>query len=152
MTGIRLAKHTRIWINTVGAFVWASGIGWVVAHYWLVSPDSLGLPHSSEPLWLKLHGAGAFLALWTLGWLSALHVVKAWKSHRHRWSGSSLFALLVILCVSGYLLYYVAGDDSHHVTSLIHWILGAALPLLYLIHRRAKLTDRRGRQPSKRPL
>jgi hypothetical protein len=136
MAGIHLEKKTRIWINTIGVAVWATGIAWVMAHFFFKSEDSLGLPvHSSEPLWLKLHGASAFLAVWTGGLMWGLHVVKAWNSGRHRISGASIFGVLVILCVTGYLLYYVADDDARAAVSVIHWVLGCALPLVYLAHR-----------------
>ena len=81
--------------------------------------------------------AFAFLALWTRGILWGIHVVKAWGTRRHRWSGSILFATLLFLIVSGYLLYYVADDEARNAVSWSHWILGIVLPLAYVAHRTA---------------
>jgi hypothetical protein len=150
MAAIHLSQKTKLWINFVGIGVWFSGFGWVVVHFFLNTQDPLSLPNaSSEPLWLKVHGAFAFLALWTGGLLWGLHVVKAWGVHRRRWSGSILFGALLILIATGYLLYYVANDNARSLISWSHWVLGIALPLAYLAHRLAKKTRHR---PKNQPL
>jgi hypothetical protein len=139
MAIIHLAKRTKLWINFVGLGVWVSGTAWVVLHFLLKPEDSAGLPnHAAQIIWLKVHGAFSFLALWTGGLLWGLHVVKAWRKGRHRLSGGTLFSSLLVLIVTGYLLYYVANDRAREVISLIHWILGLMLPAAYLMHRLAK--------------
>jgi hypothetical protein len=136
---IHLSGKTKTWINLVGIGVWFTGLGWIIAHFFVKPQDSLGFANSSsEPIWLKVHGAFAFLALWTGGMLWGIHVVKAWGTHRHRWSGSILFAALLILIVSGYLLYYVADDSTRNAVSWSHWVIGIMLPLAYLAHRTAE--------------
>jgi hypothetical protein len=144
MAAIHLPNKTKLWINFVGFGVWVSGLGWVAVHFLLNTQDPLSLPNSSaEPLWLKLHGAFAFLALWTGGLLWGAHVVKAWNTRRLRLSGSVLFGALLILIATGYLLYYVAGDDARNMISWSHWVLGVALPFAYLAHRLAKKITRK---------
>jgi hypothetical protein len=144
MANIHLAKRTKQWINAVGASVWVSGAGWLGVHYLLAAPNDFGLPgNSAEHWWLKAHGAFAFLALWTGGLLWGVHVVIAWRERRHRWTGSTLFGLFLVLIVSGYLLYYVGDDHLRAIVSATHWILGLLLPLSYLMHRLAKKIRRR---------
>jgi hypothetical protein len=139
MAAIHLTEKTKTWINFVGIGVWTTGLGWIIAHFFAKPQDPLSFANSSsEPLWLKFHGAFAFLALWTGGLLWGIHVVKAWDSRRHRWSGSILFGATLLLIVSGYLLYYVADDDARNAISWSHWLLGIALPLAYGAHRLAK--------------
>jgi hypothetical protein len=138
MSRIHLTKRTRLWINCVGSGVWATGAGWLIAHYFVKPQDAFGLHSSSEPWWLKAHGAFALLATWTGGLLWSMHVVKAWTRGLHRWSGGTLFGSLLLLIVSGYLLYYVGNDRARGIVSLTHWILGLAIPLAYLTHRIAK--------------
>jgi hypothetical protein len=139
MLRIRLAPKTRLWINFVGIGIWTTGLGWLIAHFLLNAQDPLGFANSSlEPLWLKAHGAFAFLALWTGGMLWGVHILRAWDSRRRRWSGTAVFSALLILIVTGYLLYYVADDGARGVISWAHWVLGLALPLAYLAHRLAK--------------
>jgi hypothetical protein len=138
MTGIHLSKRIRTWIHCVGAGVWISGVGWIGDHYLFAPRDTLVLTGTSEPLWLKIHGAFAFLTMWTAGLLWGMHIVKAWLRRRRRWSGSTLLAALMLLMLSGYLLYYAGGDRLRAVISLIHQVLGLAILPAYLIHRLAK--------------
>jgi hypothetical protein len=147
MSVIHLPRKTKFWINFVGIGVWFTGLGWLVVHFFLKPRDSLDFAaSSSEPLWLKFHGAFAFLALWTGGMLWGVHVVKAWGTRQHRWSGSTLFGVFLILIVTGYLLYYVADDGARNVVSWSHWILGIGLPAAYLAHRFAKKIPRSPRR------
>ena len=139
MSPIHLSRSSKTWINCVGIGIWASGLGWLLVHYGMRPADSLDFARrSAEPAWLRIHGAFAFLALWTGGMLWGVHVVKAWRTRKLRWSGSTLFGGVLVLCVTGYLLYYVADEAGRTAISLTHWILGIALPVAYLIHRLAK--------------
>jgi hypothetical protein len=139
MAVIYLSRKIKTWINFVGIGVWLTGLGWVIEHFFMKPQDPLGFANStSEPLWLKIHGAFAFLALWTGGMLWGMHVVKAWHTRLHRWSGSTLFGALLVLIATGYLLYYVADDGARNALSWIHWVLGIGLPIAYLIHRFTK--------------
>jgi hypothetical protein len=133
---IHLSKATRRWINFTGIGIWCSGVGWLAFHY-LITSNGFG-PNPAEPIWLKIHGAFGFLSIWTFGVLWGMHIVKAWHRHWHRRSGGTLFVALSLLIVSGYLLYYVADEGARQAISLFHWILGLALPLVYLLHRLAK--------------
>jgi hypothetical protein len=139
MSNIHLRPGSKTWINAVGFGVWLSGVAWLIDHYFLKSEDALGLPNASaEVWWLRIHGAFAFLALWTAGLLWGVHVVRAWKGRRHRWSGGTLFTVLAVLIVTGYLLYYVGDERVRTIISGVHWIIGLAIPLAYLLHRIAK--------------
>ena len=142
MANIHLAARAKNWINAVGAGVWASGAGWLCIHYLLPRPNAFGLS-PAEPWWLKAHGAFAFLALWTGGLLWGVHVVKAWHERRHRWTGGALFGLLLVLIVTGYLLYYAGDDQVRGIVSPTHWILGLCLPMVYVVHRIVKKIRRR---------
>ena len=136
---IHLPNRIKTWINCIGLGVWISGAAWLMVHYWLEPEDAAGLPGSpAGPWWLKIHGAFAFLAIWTGGLVWGLHVVKAWHRRRHRWSGGIVIGSLLLLIVSGYLLYYVGEDHVRHGISLLHWILGLLIPLAYITHRLAK--------------
>jgi hypothetical protein len=110
----------------------------MVDHYLLAPRAAVSLSGNGEPLWLKFHGAFAFLAIWTGGLLWGMHIVKAWPRRWRRWSGGTLLAALLLLLLSGYLLYYVAGDRMRATISVTHQALGLAILLAYLIHRLAK--------------
>jgi hypothetical protein len=114
----------------------------MAVHYLLGRRDAANFGGNSEPQWLKWHGAFAVLAIWTGGMLWGLHIVKAWKQHRHRLSGGSLASALLLLIGSGYGLYYVANEAARSTISLIHQAVGVAILMAYLIHRLAKKTFR----------
>lgn len=140
--GIHLSRWTKTWINCVGLGVWLTGMGWMSVHYVFEPRTVANFSGNSEPQWLKWHGAFAVLAIWTGGMLWGLHIVKAWKQHRHRWSGGSLAAALMLLIASGYGLYYVANEAAHSAISMLHQAIGIAILAAYLIHRLTKKTFR----------
>jgi hypothetical protein len=109
---------------------------WLLLHYFFPRDGEFGPgPNPAEPLWLVLHGAFGFLATWTVGLLTGLHVLRAWRTRRSRWSGSVLFGSALLLIFSGFLLYYVGSDAVRPYLSIGHWALGLAAPLFYLVHR-----------------
>ncbi|HEX4242455.1 MAG TPA: hypothetical protein VHZ53_13675 [Steroidobacteraceae bacterium] len=144
MASARLSQSIRAWIIGVGAGAWATGAGWLVAHYLLKARDQFGLDSNpQEPWWLRVHGAFAFLAIWTGGILWGLHIVNAWGQRRRRWSGGALFGIVVIVVLTGYLLYYVGADRVRAGISIVHWGLGLALPAAYFAHRLLHRLSRR---------
>lgn len=132
----RLSPRTRLTIALVGAGLWASGGLWLIVHYFFRRAGPWGPePHLLEPWSLGLHGLFAFAALWLIGLLCGLHIVRAWRSGRRRWSGAILLAGLVALTLTGYLLIYAGDDGAWGLVSPSHWIAGLALPVLYGVHR-----------------
>ena len=132
----RLRVGRRRLVNGVGLGLWASGLVWLVLHYFLRSKGEFGPePSPLEPWSLKLHGLFAFGALWTLGLLWGVHVVNGWGTRRRRWSGSLVLGALGLLTVSGWLLYYAGSDQVRGVVSILHWAIGLAALPLYLAHR-----------------
>lgn len=128
----------------IGAGVWLSGGLWLCFHYFLVKPGEFG-PQSNplEPWWLKLHGAFAFAATWFFGLLWGTRITVAWPSGRRRSSGSVLAGIILLLIVSGYLLYYVGDDTARSIVSIGHWGIGLVCPALYWAHRmRRKINAR----------
>jgi hypothetical protein len=135
----RLRPGRKQLVNAVGLGVWASGTLWLVFHTFLQVKGEFGpSPHPLEPWWLKLHGVFAFASLWTFGLLWGVHLVQGWSLHRRRWSGSVLFGGVLVLIVSGWLLYYVGSDTARPVVSVAHWAVGLAALPLYLLHRLAR--------------
>jgi hypothetical protein len=151
MTGIYLSSRVKKWVNGIGFGVWMSGAGWLMVHYLLKHQDSFGIPgNSAETWWLKVHGAFSFLAIWGGGFLWGFHIIKAWPRHQHRWSGGILITALLLLILSGYLLYYVADERSRESISLFHWIVGLGFPVAYLTHRLTKRTSGIASDPGER--
>ncbi len=131
----RLSKGHRRLVYTITTVAWSTGSAWLLFHYALRLPGAFGdIPHPLEAWWLKLHGAAAFAALWLAGLLWGRHVVWAWSAGQRRRSGGGLAAAFGVLSLTGYLLYYVADDRLRGASSITHWMLGLALPLLLGIH------------------
>lgn len=136
LAGVRPSARTRLLITLAGAGLWISGALWLVFHYFLRRPGEWGPePHVLEPWWLRLHGAFAFLALWTAGLVFAAHIAGAWATGRRRVTGILLFAWLGVQTVTGYLLLYASDDGAWGIVSPTHWIAGLALPAAYAVHR-----------------
>ena len=144
----RLGGRTRTLVNLTGAGVWTTGVAWLGLHYFMVRPGAFG-PEANpmEPWALKAHGAFGFLALWVGGLLWGVHVARGWGQHRRRWSGGLALGGLLALIVSGYLLYYIGAEQPRAITSIVHWAVGLALPLAYLVHRLAESRTRPAKPP-----
>ncbi|HTP38188.1 MAG TPA: hypothetical protein VMI92_01320 [Steroidobacteraceae bacterium] len=130
----RLRTLSRgVYLTSAG--VWLTGVLWLLFRYFLRRETDFGT--ASNPLehwWLVAHGAFAFACLWLLGFLWRSHVVQGWKARRHRRTGGALFGAFMLLVISGYLLYYAASDAWHANVALLHWSLGLALPVVFIMH------------------
>lgn len=141
LTGFRLPRWQRRSLYLVVAVLLASGLMWLAAHYFMRPVGEFGaVIHPLEPWSMKLHGAAAMASLWLLGTLLQVHVKRALLAGRNLAAGWSMIAVLCALAVTGYALYYIAGEDTRPWWSTSHWILGLALPLLLMVH---VLTGRR---------
>ena len=118
---MRLPASLRASFYVATALVTASGI------VWLLQP-SVGL------LSMEIHAAAAMALLVITGSTFALHAPGAWREHKNRASGTLVGVVLLILAVSGYLLYYLGQESLRHVTSVVHWGVGLAAPILLCLH------------------
>jgi hypothetical protein len=134
-----LSRARRLGVYGVGIGLWLSGGLWLLFHYFVHVGGPFGSsPHPLEPWWLKLHGGFGFAGLWLLGLLWGAHIAYAWPQRRRRWSGGVLLGCMAWLVLSGYLLYYLGDEDLRAATSLLHWSLGLACPVVFLVHRLAR--------------
>jgi hypothetical protein len=74
------------------------------------------------------------VALVLFGSLLTTHMRRAWAVRRGRASGGTLAGLFVLLTATGYGLYYVASDSLRAWISVVHWVVGLAIPLLLAAH------------------
>lgn len=97
-----------------------------------------------EPLMMKVHGFVMIPALLAIGGMLVAHIPKGWNHTRQRVAGITLCAVLAVLVVSGYMLYYVGDEALREWSSLMHWTIGLGLPGVFLWHYINGLRDRRG--------
>ena len=123
--GVRLSLRHEMWIYVIGGLLLVSGVGWLVVHYLLASVGQFGeVHHASEHWWLRLHGAAASGFLMVCGTLLPVHVVPALHWGKNRSTGVLMLAVVALLVVTSYGLYYVVGDSWRSWISAIHWATG----------------------------
>lgn len=83
---------------------------------------------------LKLHGFAAAVALVLLGMILAAHLGAAWKHGGRRPSGVPLLAVLLLISLNGWALYYTADEVLRPRMVLAHKVLAVLLPLFYAAH------------------
>lgn len=157
---LHLTRRGKLLIYAVLGTTWGSGVFWLIFHYFFRGHGEFGdEPHPWEHPLIVLHGAGAFAALWLAGWLWSTHIVPWWNSRNRRNSGIALVVLGAALVVSGYLLYYVSGDELRHGVALLHWSIGLLLAVPALVHalrsgryRRAEESTRAEQRRHHRPV
>jgi hypothetical protein len=139
---LRLERWHRHALYAVVIALTASGMLWLAGHYFLRSPGEFGMAvHPLEPWSMKLHGAAALAMMFFVGSVMNSHIRRALRAASNLTAGCSLIAALTLLTVTGYCLWYVAGETSRWIWSILHWVPGLAFPLLLLWH------IRRGRRP-----
>jgi hypothetical protein len=113
----------------------ASGMLWLTGHYFLRSPGEFGPTiHPLEPWSMRLHGAAALTMMFFVGSVLNGHIRRAWRAASNLTAGCSLIAVITLLTVTGYCLWYVAGESSRGTWSIIHWVLGLSFPQLLIWH------------------
>ena len=126
----------QLTICVAGLVLWASGLLWLLLENFFVREGAFGPEKSPvEPWALRVHGIFGALTLFLFGLLWGTHVQTAWRFGRKRYSGGTLTGVLILLAVTGYLLYYVADDRLRSFTSIAHWSIGVILPVLFVNHR-----------------
>ena len=132
---MRLSKRHERWVYIICGLLFISGLGWLFAHYFLAVPGEFGeAHHPSEPWWLRLHGAAAMGFLMVFGSLFQGHIARAWHLRKNLPSGLFMFALIMLLVLSGYGLYYVTDEQAHPWISTIHWAIGLSTIAGLLLH------------------
>jgi len=68
------------------------------------------------------------------GSLLPVHIRRAWSIRRNVVLGIGLVSVLLLLTITGYLLYYAGDENTRPFISAGHWILGLAVPALLVWH------------------
>jgi hypothetical protein len=133
--GFRLERWHRRAVYATAAVLLLTGIAWLVLRYFMRPDGQFGdTVNPLEPWAMKLHGAAAMATLFFVGSMLHTHIRRAIKSRRNLVTGWTMVATLSFLVLTGYGLYYVAGDGDRQVWSLLHWAMGLAVALLFMVH------------------
>jgi hypothetical protein len=132
---LRLERWQRRSIYAVCAVLVISGLSWLLAHFGLRGMGEYGETVSPlEPWSMKVHGGAAMFALFFVGTLLNGHIRRALKARRNRGTGWPMIVVLCALTLTGYALYYIAGEGDRPVWSMIHWVIGLTLPFVVVLH------------------
>lgn len=132
---MRLTSRHRRWFYSASVLLFASGAAWLLFRFVLRRPGEFGdLPHPGEPWSMRVHGGAAMLFLVVLGTLVRSHILHGWRLGRNRCSGVGMVAIMFLLTLTGYALYYAGGERLRPVLSVVHWGLGLAVPAVLLWH------------------
>ncbi|MGI8889532.1 MAG: hypothetical protein ACR2G0_01955 [Chthoniobacterales bacterium] len=130
---IQLSRRHEWVVYGVSALVFATGSVWAWLHYFGMTPGEFGEVSPAETWILKAHGGAAMAMLIMLGTLFPMHVKFAWRARRNLRTGLSLCALLFLLIMTGYGLYYAGGEHLRAWTSSVHlWIGLLFVPVIAL--------------------
>jgi hypothetical protein len=125
--------QTAVYVCT-GALV-LSGALWLILHYFMAQAGEFGpAMHPAEPWMLRVHGAAAMAALIVYGSLLPIHMRRAWAVRRNIVLGIGVVTCMLVLTITGYLLYYAGGEQLRPIISAAHWVLGLAIPALLWWH------------------
>ncbi|MDE2623677.1 MAG: hypothetical protein KGM83_10865 [Betaproteobacteria bacterium] len=149
----RLARW-QIWLLVLsGGALWLSGAVWLVLHHFGQVQGEFGPEENPiDPWMMRIHGLALLFVLLGIGAMLVAHIPKGWTHRSQRVAGISLCTFLSALIVSGYMLYYVSGDDLREWTSVVHWVVGLPLPAVFVWHYLNGLCDRRRTAKPKSPL
>ena len=139
---LTVARWQRRLMALTAGLLLGSGATWLAVHY-LLGAGAGELPHPAEPWLMRLHGAGAFAALFAGGAIAGAHVQAGWRVSarlgRQRGSGLALLSLLSLTVLSAYLLYYFAPEQWRGPLGWLHAGLGASLAGTGLWHARRRV-------------
>jgi len=132
---LRLTRNRRIGLYAVAIGVWLTGGLWLIYHYFLEREGPFGFEsHPLEKTWLILHAGFSFAAIWLLGMLWAIHIVRGWNMKWRRRSGGTMVGVMLVLVVSGCSLYYIDSQVIDEWTAILHWAVGLAALAVFFIH------------------
>jgi hypothetical protein len=133
--GFRLERWHRRSVYATFAVLLLTGAAWLLLRYFMRPVGEFGETiNPLEPWAIKLHGAAAMAALFFAGSLLHLHMRRALKAGRNLVTGWAMVGTLAFLVLTGYGLYYVAGDADRPLWSALHWVVGLVVAILFVLH------------------
>lgn len=135
LRGFAIGTALRIALYCSLGTLFVSGVVWIVAKlFWSVETDFGSLPSPFESWSMQVHGAAQPIFLVVLGWLFPTHIVRAFKARKNRASGIVIFSSVLMLIVTGYLLYYCGHEAARKVSSFSHSIIGVLIVFVLVGH------------------
>jgi len=140
-----MPPRLRLCVYAIFGSVWLSGCVWWVLHRYFAVPGDFGtVRHPWEPTVAWLHGVLAIATAFMFGWVMARHGSEAWQQRKRRLSGGALTAIVAVLSITGFALFFVAEGSLQTDAAGAHEILGLLVTAFAAEHWRAtKVRDAR---------
>ena len=131
---VKLPAWQRRGVYASVAVLALTGLVWLAVHFLSAQPDD-GLSQGTAKLWtIRVHAAAALCTLVMVGSLLPVHIRPAWHTRKNRVSGALVVGVMVVLALTGYALGYAPEGWARQWSAWSHWAVGAASPLLLLLH------------------
>lgn len=138
----RISRQRRLALYAAFALLLGTGLVWLLVHF-------LGLDPESTAPWqawsMKVHGAAAFYVTFLLGIMWSEHIRSCWIQGQNRLAGGLFGAVVGLLLVTGFGLYYFNGESLRSLTEWLHWSGGIVVGALFWVHRAVGLRRAAGR-------
>lgn len=132
---MKVSKIIRRIIYISFATAWLSGSGFYILKTFFMQEGEFGPEsHPLQYLFLQAHGASSFVMMLMYGFMLGSHIKFAWKKKPIASLDIILMCIPALLMITGYLLYYIAGEYSREIVGLIHLGLGLILPFMLIAH------------------
>jgi hypothetical protein len=136
-----MPKRPRAAVYVILGALWISGCAWLLLDQCCAKRGPFGIePHPLEPPLLLIHGVVAVVGMYLLGWITARHALRWWTAGLRRISGGVLAAMLAVLIVSGFALFFLSDDAWQRAAGLSHEVLGVVVTVFaiqhWFLHRR----------------
>lgn len=112
----------------------ATGSAYLVGHEFQIERALLG-----NHLVLASHGITAMLASIALGSVLPFHLKAGYQSKRRWFSGFTQLGFLLILLITGGMLYY-GPAELRELTIQLHWFTGLVFFVIFIFHSLVKWT------------
>jgi hypothetical protein len=133
--GFRIPIKYRLILFIALACSWCTGLTFYYLNNWVTIESTFGpMKHPAQQYIIMGHGASAFIMLMCFGALLINHLPAAWRLRRSRYLGITLASLVSFQVITGYILYYLAGEDSRVLISNLHALSGTSIPFVLIAH------------------
>jgi hypothetical protein len=130
---IKLPAWQRHGVYASLSILAVSGLWWLGLHF--ADQSEEGLTQNIAKLWaIRAHAAAALWTLVMAGSLLPAHMRVAWHTRKNRVSGACVTLVLLVLTLTGYALGYVPESWVRQWSTWLHWSIGAAVPLILVVH------------------
>jgi len=144
------ARFPKIYRRTLYSLVsvsWLSGTVFFALSRWFMVEGPFGpMKNPWQFPVLMLHGAAAFLMIFSFGFILASHVPITWKVKKHKVIGLAVISVISFQIISAYFLYYLSNESLRDIVANCHAAVGLSLPIILFVHILQAVKKRKTKQ------